>query len=144
MKKISIALAAASLIVVPLLASAQVTATSTITTTPARNVACIQTAIEKRETALIAGHNTFNTSIVNALTVRKDGLKSAYALTEKGATKTAKKATWSKFKTDTKAAHDSMRSVRKASWNTFNTDMRACGVTHDETPHAVLNPAVTL
>jgi hypothetical protein len=144
MKKISIVLATVSLIAMPLLASAQVIATSTASTVPARNVACIQAAVEKRETGLISGHNTFNTSIVNALTLRKDGLKSAYALTEKGATKTAKKAVWSKFKTDSKLAHDSMRSVRKASWNTFNTDMRACGVTHDETPHAVLNPSITL
>ena len=144
MKKTSITLAVVSLIAVPLLASAQINATSTAGSMPARNVACIQNAVEKRETSLISGHNSFNTSIVNALTVRKDGLKSAYALTEKGATKTAKRAVWSKFKTDTKTAHDSMRSVRKASWNTFNTDMRACGVTHDETPHAVLNPAVTL
>lgn len=144
MKKISITLAVASLIAVPLLASAQAIATSTTSSMPARNVVCIQSAIEKRETALIAGHNTFNTSIVNALTARKDGLKSAYALTDKGATKTAKRAVWSKFKVDGKAAHDSMRSVRKASWSAFNTDMRACGVTHDETPHAVLNPAVTL
>lgn len=143
MKKISITLATLSLIAVPLLASAQLNATTT-GNMPARNVICIQSAIEKRETALIAGHNSFNTSIVSALTVRKDGLKSAYALTEKGATKTAKKAVWSKFKTDGKAAHDSMRSVRKGSWNTFNADMRVCGVTHDESPKAVLNPAVTL
>lgn len=143
MKKIIIGFAAAGLLSAPLLVSAQ-TATSTISNTPSRNVACIQAAVEKRETTLIAGHNSFNTSIVTALTVRKDGLKSAYALTEKGSTKTAKKAVWSKFKTDSKAAHDSMRSVRKASWGTFNTDMRACGVTHDEAPHAVLNPAITL
>lgn len=143
MKKISIALATVTMLATPIFALAQV-ATTTGVTQPTRNVACVQAAIEKRETAIIAGHNTFNTSIVSALTLRKDGLKSAYALSEKGATKTAKKAVWGKFKTDARTAHDSMRTVRKSSWSTFNTEMRACGVAHDETPHAVLNAAITL
>jgi hypothetical protein len=145
MKKTSITLGLASLLALPMMVHAEVASTTPVVISPApTKVVCVQNAIEKRDSALIAGHTTFNTSIVNALTARKDALKAAYALTDKNATKAAKKTAWSNFTTAQKNAHDSMRSVRKTSWNTFNTDMKACGVAHDEAPHAVLNPSTSL
>ena len=144
MKKTSIVLGFLSLAVLPVLASAQVATSTTRTALSPTKVTCVQNAIEKRDSAIIAGHNTFNTSITGALTARKDALKSAWALTDRAAMKTAKKTAWVNFSTSQKSAHDSMRSVRKSSWSTFNTDMRACGVGHDETPHATLSPTSSL
>ena len=133
-----------TLAVLPVLASAQV-ATSTSGNLPSTaKVTCVQNAIEKRDSAIIAGHNTFNTSITGALTSRKDALKSAWALTDRSAMKTAKKTAWANFSTSQKSAHDSMRSVRKSSWNTFSSEMRACGVGHDEAPRATINPTSSL
>jgi hypothetical protein len=143
-KKTSMILGLVYIISLPMLASAQ-SATSTTGAVPnVAKVTCVQNAIEKRDSSLIVGHNAFNTSIVNALTARKDALKSAYALSDKNAMKTAKKTAWSSFSSAQKSAHDSMRSIRKTSWNTFNTDMRACGVGHDEAPRATLNPTSSL
>lgn len=153
MNKKIFAIGLLALAAVPMLASAErdredrstsTRATSTQAVPTQAKITCVQNAIEKRENILIAGHGTFNTSIVQALTARKDSLKSAYALTDRDAAKTAKKATWNTFGTQTKVAHDTMRSTRKASWNTFNTDMRACGVAHDESPRAIMNPTSSL
>lgn len=144
MKKIAISLGVL-LAATPILALGQVTSSSTSSTISAQpKVACVQNALEKRESSLIAGHSTFNTSIITALTARKDGLKSAYALADKAATKSAKKTVWANFSTAQKNAHDAMRNVRKNSWTTFNSDMRACGVAHDEAPRATLNPSSSL
>ena len=133
-----------TLAVLPVLASAQ-TATSTAGTVPSpTKVTCVQNAIEKRDSAIIAGHNTFNTSIVGALTARKDSLKSAYAQTNRESMKAAKKTAWNNFSSAQKSAHDTMRSTRKGSWNTFSTDMRACGVQNEEAPRAALNPTSSL
>jgi hypothetical protein len=104
-------------------------------------VLCIQNALEKREVAIITAHDVFNTNIKNALTARKDGLKTAYVNTEKVGKENAKKTAWSKFKTDTQSAHSTMRSARVASWNTFNTEMNTCGEKyHNEKAEIVKNP----
>jgi hypothetical protein len=154
MNKTTFAIGLLALAAIPMMASADrdregKNATSTRATstqavvTPAK-ILCVQNAIEKRETTLISGHGAFNTSIVQALTARKDGLKSAYALADRDAAKTAKKTVWNTFGAQSKVAHDTMRTVRKTSWNTFNTDMRACGVAHEESPRAVMNPTSSL
>jgi hypothetical protein len=158
MKKTFIALSAVALLCAPLLVSAEsrergndrersassTRATSTPKIVTPATISCVQNAIEKRETTLIAGHNAFNTSVTGALTARKDGLKSAYALADREAAKAGKKTVWNAFGTSTKAAHDTMRTVRKTAWNTFNTDMRACGVAHEEAPRTVTNPTSSL
>ncbi len=149
MKKTTLAFSIAALAFLPMLASAdnhslRASTTSATSTPSATKIACVQNALEKRDSAVIAGHNTFNTSIVSALTARKDGLKNAYALADRTAAKTAKKTVWNTFKSQVKVAHDTMRGVRKTSWSAFNTEMRACGVAHEEAPHAVLNPAISL
>lgn len=111
------------------------------------NVSCIQNAVEKRDSAIIAAHNTFNTSITNALTARKDALKTAWAKGTRQERTSARKAAYDTFRTAQKNAHESLRSVRKSSWNTFDTDMKACGVNkeaHGERASEVKEPTSSL
>ena len=95
------------------------------------NVQCIQNALEKRDAAIITAHGTYNTSIVAALTARKDGLKSAWAKVTRAERKEARNGIWNTFRTSHKSAHEGLRTIRKASWSTFDIDMKACGVTRE-------------
>lgn len=111
------------------------------------NVSCIQNAVEKRDSAIIVAHGTFNTSIVNALTARKDALKAAWAKPTRQERTSGRKAAYDAFKVSQKSAHEALRSVRKSSWSTFDTDMKACGVNkeaHGERASEVKEPTSSL
>ncbi|MFZ2152215.1 MAG: hypothetical protein WAV09_03850 [Minisyncoccia bacterium] len=111
------------------------------------NVQCIQNAVEKRDSAIIVAHGAFNTSIVNALTVRKDALKAAWAKPTRQERTSGRKAAYDVFRTSQKSAHETLRSVRKTSWSTFDTDMKACGVSkeaHGERASEVKEPTSSL
>jgi hypothetical protein len=108
--------------------AAEMNGASAASSTTSYNVACVQTALDVRETALITAHTALNTAIVQALTVRKDSLKAAWALTDKKARNTARTASWTAFKTSSETAHKAMRDARKGAYTTFNTTMKACGV----------------
>ena len=117
------------------------------TQTTVLNVACIQNAVEKRDSAIIVAHSAFNTSVTNALTVRKDALKLAWAKGTRQERSSGRKAAYDAFKTSQKSAHEALRSVRKSSWSTFDTDMKACGVNkeaHGERASEVKEPTSSL
>lgn len=120
---------------------------SASSTQPTLNVTCIQNAVEKRDSAIIAAHNTFNTSITNALTVRKDALKAAWAKPTRQERTSARKAAYDTFKVSQKSAHEALRTVRKSSWSTFDTDMKVCGISkeaHGERASEVKEPTSSL
>jgi hypothetical protein len=130
-----------ALLASPLFASAQTTtATSTTAVTSQTKIVCAQTAVEKRDAAIIAGHNNFNTAIVSALTARKDSVKAAFALTDKTAIKEARKNSNATFSASVKNSHSAMRTLRINSWNTFKSDMKICGVENRESHHTVSSP----
>jgi len=150
MKKILLA----TLLLAPIAAFAQ-TGTSTATTTPivtgtttpatTTQVTCIQNALEKRENALITGHDAFNTAIKTALQNRLANLKDAWGQTDKKVKQTKKTAAWKTFKTETQSAHTTMKTTRQTAWRAFDADMRACGVRgHGEAPHTVSFPSFSL
>jgi hypothetical protein len=113
-------------------------ASSTLSTT---TLACAGNAIDKRETAIILAHDNMSSSTRAALVLRKDTLKTAWTIADKDARNTAKKASWSNFKTAMQNAHNKMRDTRKASWSTFESDMKICGLRdHGEKAHVVANP----
>ena len=130
-----------ALLASPLFTSAQTTvATSTAATLTQTKIVCAQTAVEKRDVAIIAGHNNFNTAITTALTARKDAVKSAFALKEKNAVKEARKTYNNTFSTSIKKAHTDMRTVRVNAWNAFKNEMKICGVENRESHHTVSSP----
>lgn len=127
--------------------TATTTPVVTGTTTPATTtqVMCIGNALEKRENALITGHDAFNTAIKNALQKRLTNLKDAWAQTDRKMKQDKKNAAWRTFKTEAQSAHTAMKTVRQSAWRTFDAEMRACGVRgHGEQPHMVSMPAISL
>lgn len=93
------------------------------------NVACIQAAIDKRDTAVISAYDTLHTSIVAALNTRKEALKSAWAKTERIERRTALKNAWAAYHASRRSAQQAWRASRRTVWQTFRTEAKACSPT---------------
>ena len=96
---------------------------------PTVDIACIKTAVDKREDALMVGWSTFNASIVTAYSTRMQALDAAWILTEAKTRIAAVKATWAAFSTAKKAAQKQWSSDRAGAWKTFGAAAKACDVT---------------
>lgn len=109
------------------------------------NTSCVHASIEKREQSLIAAHQIFNTTIIQALTTRADNLKTAWSKSENKERRAAIKLAHSNFKSSQSSSHQALRAARTNSWNTYESDMRACGVTNTgESPSQVRNVSTSL
>lgn len=99
-------------------------------TTPERktfNVACVQNAIEKRDSALISAVDASASTVKAALQTRKDALKTAWAKTDAKERRIAIRDAWKAYATSSKKAREDLRRARQSAWQQFNTDHRACG-----------------
>jgi len=113
-------IAALILVAVPTLAKKD--ATTTLDPT------CIKNAIEKRDTAIIATVNRFQTTIVNALNTRKTALKAAWEKTDRSERRTAIKEAWTAYKKAAKDARQTLKTEKKAAWKQYHMDRKACGI----------------
>lgn len=112
------------------IAGAQTTGTVAPTSTnPTYDVACVQTAIDKRETALMGVADTLNASVKDAISTRGTELKASWAMTTDGpARRASRRAAWDKYKASRNTAINTAKSSRSAIGETYKTDMGACGV----------------
>lgn len=127
MKKILIS----SLLFAPLFVFAQISGTVTTqkdTSLATTTVSCVQTALEKRENALISGHDSYNTAVKTALTKRLENLKTAWALPERKDRAEKRQSAYKTFKSDMQTANLAMKTARNTAWRTYETDAKACGV----------------
>ena len=83
------------------------------------DVACISSAVDKRDTAIAGVFDTLKSAVMT----RKDALKSAWAQTDQKARRTALKSAWKDYASSVSSA----RSARKATWTAFYTDRKSCG-----------------
>lgn len=129
MKKfLTATVAAIALTSVALPALAREAASGMATGKKAVDIACVKTALDVREDALMAGWSVFNTSIVAAYTARKSALDAAWVMTDAAARNAAVKAAWTAFKTAKQSAQKQWQSARKAAWKTFKSAAKACKV----------------
>ena len=144
MKKIITSL----LLSTPVLAFAQTGAVGTttqVTTSTSTQIECVKMSLDKRENALIAGHDAFAASIKTALQKRLEGLKMAWSETDKKVRQAKRLETWKAFKTDSQAGNTALRGVRNGAWKMFDTDMKACGIKgHGEAPMSISAPNTSL
>lgn len=95
--------------------------------------ACMSSAVDKRDTAIVTAFDAFAASTKTALTTRKDALKAAWALTDTAQRQTALKAAWKTFTTSHKSAREAFRTAKKAAHQQFRTDAKTCkGNTSEE------------
>ena len=100
--------------------------TSTIPTSAQIFTACQQASIENRDTSISSARNTYNTAMATALTARKDAEKSAVALTDEVAKKTAINNASMSYKLAVKTAQDILTKARKETLVNFEKDTTGC------------------
>ena len=126
MKKYLLSTLLLSAILVPGLASAQATATTTVVT-PAENFTlCQQASIEKRDTSLGEARTAYNTSMSAALSTRKDAEKAAIGLTDATAKKAAIKVATDAYKVSVTNAQNTLKSARASALTSFEADVKNC------------------
>jgi hypothetical protein len=139
MKKIALVL---SIIMMFGLASVSVYAEDTVTTTGTEQsagnnggltgaeltavVTCMQTAVETRDTAILAAFDTYATTVKSALTARKDALKAAWAITDRKERRTAIMTAWKNYKTAIKDARVALKTAKKTAWDAFKAASKVC------------------
>ncbi len=99
------------------------------TTTPvldATAIACVKTAITKREDALIAGESAYATAVGSAYTARKTALLSAWDSADAKTRRSAVRAADQAFKSAVQTARKTWNTTRRGAWNTFGTERKAC------------------
>ncbi len=123
------------IVLVALLGGAGVAAASTTFVKKAvkgTGTACVQTAVENRETALIAAYEKKAEAIKAALQTRKTALIAAWGKSTVAERKQARNAAWKAFREAVVAARQTYQKEVKNAWATFNTDFKKCKVENPE------------
>ncbi len=112
-------------------ANAQTTSSSVRPVPPAQgkqlDIACMRTAVEKRENAIEAAWDKFAASIKSSLGTRKSELLTAWGITNRLERAKAINAAWAKFRTSRIAARKTLDGDRQAAWRQFIADRKVCG-----------------
>jgi len=93
---------------------------------------CVQNAIETRDTAIIARFDAYYTTARAALTVRKDGLKTAWNTTDKDQRKLQIKTVGKTYKEAIKTSRRAFRDGRRDLWDAYKDAVRLCDVRGSE------------
>lgn len=104
------------------------------------DLVCMQTAVEKRDNAIIAAADAYYATVKIALTTRRDALKAAFGITDKTQRRTTIRNAWNTYKSAHRKAKSTLTSTKNAAWRQFNTDRKACGpgaASEDATPSGV-------
>lgn len=107
-------------------------------TKPAKmDTACLQKAVDKRETAIIVANDAVSVGVKSALEQRKTALNTAWGLASQKERAKARNTAWTNFRKARQTARKTYNTVVKASWQTFHADGKACKVTtQDVEPQA--------
>lgn len=93
------------------------------------DVACMQTAVEKRDNAINAAWNTLSSAISSAVQTRTGAIKAAWAVSDSQQRAQAIRKAWSDFRVAHKTASNAFKKSRKQAWNQFRIDGKACRAT---------------
>jgi len=88
------------------------------------DTACVQTALDTRETAIGTAFDTMQSAVKAGLATRKSSLHDAWGLSDRTARRAAIKTAWAKWSSDNKAAQAALKTSRKAAWGTFQTTVK--------------------
>ncbi|MBI2451222.1 MAG: hypothetical protein HYV52_02720 [Parcubacteria group bacterium] len=123
MKKIIASLTALIWMFTGVIPALAVSDTDTLTTD---QQTCMQTAVTKREDALMTSYDVWTAAVKTARTTLKTDLVAAWGKSTVGEVKTARKDAWKKWRDSRKSATQILSVSRKSAWNTFKTDNGAC------------------
>ncbi len=90
-------------------------------------IACMQSAVTKRDEAVIAAVIVHQTKLVDALKVREQSLVASWTIQEEAAGNAARKAAWRIFQADANGAKATLKDSKDAAWKQFSLDRKNCG-----------------
>jgi hypothetical protein len=91
------------------------------------NVECVANAVGKRDDAILAGMDTYASTLRNLVMTRERDLKSAWQVTDRKARRTEITKVWNKYKTDIKYMQKRSNSLKGNAWKQYMIDRKACG-----------------
>ena len=109
-------------------ASSSSSITTDTTAASTTDLACMASAVDVREGAVLTARTGFDAKIVAAMTVRRASLKTAYAIANNADRKVAVKAALTVFAKANVDAHAQYKTDVKAAWKTFATSTKTCNV----------------
>jgi hypothetical protein len=93
---------------------------------PKIDVACIQDAIETRDTALANMINDWSSSAGNALQARREALKDSWSIVDYKKRRFAQRAAWSEYRKLLRGTNAAKAKERTRTWKKFEQDRRQC------------------
>ena len=94
--------------------------------------ACMQTAIDVRETALIAGRAAYTVGITSAYSVRRAALHNAWDIADRKPRKEAIRTAWKSFEKSMHNIRIDWKKARHDAWKQFKKDRKSCAHSGDE------------
>lgn len=91
------------------------------------DLVCMQTAVEKRDNAVIGALDTFYANVKTALTARRDSVKAAWGVEDPDARKAAIRKAWKDFRGTWKSEKKALKKAKKVAWKQFKEDREVCG-----------------
>lgn len=89
-------------------------------------ITCSNTALEKRENAVISAVTAYQTTELASLNDRKSGLLTAWNKTTKSELKSAVSAVRKIYKATISGAKSVLRTAKESAWTTYKNDIRVC------------------
>jgi hypothetical protein len=128
-KKLIFGFAAAAIFMSAAAAFAADGTSSATSTKPqsAVNIACVQSAVGKREAAVAAAFDAYSAAEKSALSARSSALSAAWGKTNLKDVRIAVKSSWKAYNDAQKAARKTLRQATQGAWKQFNTDRKSCG-----------------
>ncbi|MFA6523588.1 MAG: hypothetical protein WCS85_04445 [Candidatus Peribacteraceae bacterium] len=111
-----------------MLVSTALATSSSSSSKPPIDSACVITALDKRDDAIIAAFDLYAASERTALVARMNALKSDWGITDATQRKAAIKDAWKTYRDSIKSANSTFRIARKEAWKQFKADAKVCKV----------------
>lgn len=102
------------------------TTTTTEKTTKTLNLACMQTAVDKRDGALVKAFDAYHTSILTALKNRQSALKTAWGISSTADRQLAIRKAWNEYRTERHTARKTFTTAKNNAWQTFMSERQTC------------------
>jgi hypothetical protein len=112
--------------VIPLFVSPVLAQERAAKASPKIDVACIQDAIETRDTALANMVNDWSSSAGNALQARREALKDSWSIVDYKKRRFVQRAAWSEYRKLLRGTNAAKAKERTRTWKKFEQDRRQC------------------
>lgn len=89
-------------------------------------VACIKTALEKKETTILSVFTTYQKNNFLALESRKKSLLAAWDKSTKSEVKNALSAAWKTYKKSFSENKSTLHTSRNLAWSMYKTEVKSC------------------